>query len=227
MTSSTILRLFSMSSKTSETRRLQSFPAWVIPNWSRVYWYRPNGVENVVSADDSSSIWTWWCLLQGIDHRKKFHPWRNRLNSLEWRGRVKSWPDDVVVEDCEIHTQTNVTILLRCYHDRMNPCCWSSHLPDNLCSSRWFSSFFNLGKRGSETGRDPRKVTGTAPSFNSKWHAGPTMGRQTPSKMWGKSAVKIFRSSFFLSSVGLITTDAIRCGKNLELKFFTGSSLIA
>jgi hypothetical protein len=34
--------------------------------------------------------------------------------------------------------------------------------------------------------------------------------------MWGGTAVNCFRSSFFLSSVGLIPTKAIRRGKNLE-----------
>ena len=85
---------------------------------------------------------------QGVDHREEFHSWRNRPNCLERRGRVESRPDDVVVEDREIHTQTNVTVFLHCYHDRMNPRCWSSHLPDNFLLLEMVQLFLQFWQKG-------------------------------------------------------------------------------
>lgn len=53
--------------------------------------------------------------------------------------------------------------------------------------------------------------TGIAAYLSSKWHARHTVGQQIMSKILGNSAIRFLRSSFFLSSVGLPLTVAMRC----------------
>ena len=70
-----------------------------------------------------------------------------------------------------------------------------------LCSSRVSSSSFTWGIRGTATGRDPLMATEMAPSFNTKWHGRPFIGRHSPLKFVGKLGIICFLSASFFSGV--------------------------